>query len=101
MKTNIYKNEAYEVIKETDTMNFITKSSTANQRKKFNIGDIYINGAVCLKCKQFIRSKNSHDFRTCRCGAVTVDGGSWYARRLGDMDKYINVIERFYDEQKA
>lgn len=97
MKKETFQNEAYIIVSEVDIMNYVTKSSTKEQRHKFNIGDIYINAAVCKKCGDYIRSKNRHDFKYCKCGAVAVDGGSWYARRLGEKENYINIIENFYD----
>lgn len=99
MEKEIFKNEAYIVMDETDAMNYVTRSSTKEQRKKFNIGDIYINGAVCIHCNDFIRSKNRHDYRTCPCGKVSVDGGSWYAKRVGNREDYIDVIEGFLDSE--
>lgn len=100
-KINSYPNEVYEVRDDTDYLNFVTRSSTEAQRRKFNIGNIFINGAVCLKCKEFIRSKHEHDFRTCKCGAVAVDGGSWYAKRVfKKQTDFIDVIEMFYDSEE-
>jgi hypothetical protein len=32
---------------------------------------------------------------TCKCGAVSVDGGSWYAKRTGNPKDYIDIIENF------
>lgn len=97
MKKSVFENEAYIVL-ETDTLNYVTKSSTKEQRDKFNIGDIYINAAVCKKCGDYIRSKHRHDFVTCECGSVSVDGGSHYVRRVGS--DYINVVEYFLDGEK-
>lgn len=96
MKSKIFLNEAY-ICPETDTLNYVTKSSTAAQRKRFDMGDIYINAAVCLLCKSYIRSKNRHDMIYCKCRAIAVDGGSWYAKRLGAEENMVNVIESFYD----
>jgi hypothetical protein len=97
MTAKTYQNEAYEILDEPiDYLNFVTRSSTKEQRKKFNIGDVFINAAVCLKCKDFIRSINKHDNRSCSCGAATVDGGSHYARRVGDKKDRIDIIETFY-----
>lgn len=75
-----------------------SKGLNKEQRQKLNMGDIWINGAVCLKCKDFIRSKNVHDYRTCKCGAIAVDGGSWYCKRIGNPEGMINVIEMFEEE---
>lgn len=66
-------------------------------RRKYNTGDILENGATCLKCGDYIRSNNKHDYRTCTCGAVAVDGGSWYCRRMGDPGHYVNNIQMYED----
>lgn len=50
-------------------------------RRKNDIGDLYINQAKCFRCDQIIVSKNRHDMVTCSCGNLSVDGGSWYAKR--------------------
>jgi len=87
-----------EVVKEEgkrDALNYVTKSATVEQRRKYNIGDVFINGAVCLKCKDFIRSTHRHDFNTCSCGAVSVDGGSWEQRIIGEPEDWINIYEEF------
>ena len=39
------------------------------------------NQVKCLKCGDIIESKNRHDFVTCSCGNVSVDGGKDYLRR--------------------
>ena len=41
------------------------------------------NQAKCKKCKQIIESKTRHDFVSCKCGAISVDGGHDYIRRVG------------------
>jgi len=94
MKKKSFTNEHY-ITEDTDYLYYVTKSSTKKQRKIFNIGNIYINGAVCKKCNEFIRSKHKHDFKWCSCKTVAVDGGSWYAKRTGKPNNYINVIESF------
>jgi len=49
-------------------------------------------------CDDLIESKHTHDFKSCKCGSVYVDGGHEYLRRLGDLDKYIDVSE-FVDDK--
>ncbi len=98
MKKKTFPNEVY-IMPEVDTLNFVTKSSTKKQRRKFDIGDIFINAAVCMKCGDYIRSKNRHDFVWCGCKSIAVDGGSWYAKRLGNPTEIINIIEPFQDEE--
>lgn len=44
------------------------------------------NAARCLFCHDLIESKYRHDFVTCCCGAISVDGGLDYLRRVGNLD---------------
>ena len=39
------------------------------------------NQVKCNHCGEIIESKHFHDFKTCSCGAVSVDGGHYYLRR--------------------
>lgn len=48
------------------------------------------NMAQCRKCGDILESRYTHDLKTCSCGAVSVDGGHEYIRRLGD---YRNCLE--------
>lgn len=34
----------------------------------------------CKKCGDVITSRHTHDFVTCKCGSVSVDGGDDYLR---------------------
>ena len=36
---------------------------------------ITVNKIRCRKCGDIIESKSIHDFRSCKCGSVAVDGG--------------------------
>jgi len=42
----------------------------------------------CNKCNSIIESLHSHDFVTCSCGKVSIDGGSEYLRIVGDSEDY-------------
>lgn len=42
---------------------------------------IKTNKARCRLCGDVIESKNRHDWQTCSCGAIFVDGGHEYLRR--------------------
>lgn len=75
------------------------KGMTKEEREKANTGDIWINAAVCLLCKDYVRSLNRHDFRRCKCGAMAVDGGSHYIRRMGDPSNIIECIEMFEENK--
>lgn len=39
------------------------------------------NAAKCLLCGDIIESRSVHDFVTCNCGNISVDGGLDYAKR--------------------
>jgi hypothetical protein len=43
------------------------------------------NSIRCLRCGDEIVSTHRHDFRWCECGAVAVDGGQTWLRRVGDL----------------
>ena len=40
------------------------------------------NSARCLGCDTEVISEHRHAFRTCKCGALSVDGGLDYRRRV-------------------
>jgi hypothetical protein len=42
---------------------------------------ILSNKAKCNKCGDIIESKYTHDFVSCKCGAISVDGGKEYLKR--------------------
>jgi hypothetical protein len=51
------------------------------------------NAAQCKKCGDLIVSKHRHDFVTCKCGAISIDGGLAYIRRLGNSEDIIDMCE--------
>ena len=52
---------------------------------------IVSNKIQCKKCGDVIESFSTHDFKFCQCGAVAVDGGKDYLRRIGNLDDYIEL----------
>jgi len=82
----------------TDYQKFTKKNMPMKKRRQLDIGDIFSNSAICLVCGEEIRSKNRHDHATCKCGNLSVDGGSWYLRRgFKKRNSYKNTVE-YYDE---
>lgn len=50
------------------------------------------NSAACVGCGDKIESTYRHDFKTCSCGNLSVDGGKSYTRRLwGDKVPWIET----------
>lgn len=42
---------------------------------------IILNRARCKKCGDLITSYTRHDFKSCSCGNISVDGGTSYLKR--------------------
>lgn len=49
------------------------------------------NAVTCLSCGDFIYSMHRHDFVTCTCGSISVDGGQEYLRRVGAIDACVDM----------
>lgn len=43
----------------------------------------------CLRCGDVLQSQHTHDFVTCRCGAVSVDGGASYTKISGNAGDFV------------
>lgn len=54
---------------------------------------IKINKIQCNFCKEIIESKHRHDFVSCFCGRVSVDGGKDYLRRCFMSSPEIDYVE--------
>ena len=54
---------------------------------------IITNKIRCRKCGDVIESTYTHDFRFCKCGAVAVDGGKEYLRRVGNLEDWEELSE--------
>lgn len=58
----------------------------------------------CRRCGTVIASVHRHDFQTCPCGSVSIDGGRDYMRvvgNLGDFEACSIVVEGEYNNQDA
>jgi hypothetical protein len=51
------------------------------------------NSARCLDCGDEIVSGHVHDFVTCSCGNLSVDGGNYYTRRLFRNANWVDTSE--------
>jgi hypothetical protein len=65
------------------------------------------NSARCLLCDTEIESTSVHDFVTCPCGNLSVDGGHDYLKRgamvpvIDGHETYTDTSEvNYYDEDK-
>ena len=59
---------------------------------------VVTNEAQCRLCGDVIESKHRHDFKSCKCGEITVDGGKEYIKRSArDLSNIIELSDT-YDE---
>lgn len=59
------------------------------------------NRAKCLLCGDVIESVRTHDFVRCSCGALAVDGGTAYARRVFKNRDAYQDMSVFEDTDEA
>lgn len=50
--------------------------------------EIISNKIKCKKCGDVIESKSTNDLKRCSCGAVAVDCGKDYLKRIGIEEEY-------------
>lgn len=51
------------------------------------------NAARCLACDEIVESRHRHDFVSCGCGAIAVDGGLEYLKRSGRLEHVHDLSE--------
>lgn len=54
---------------------------------------ILVNKIRCKKCGDVIESISVHDYKECKCGAVAVDGGQEYLKRVGYRENWDELSE--------
>lgn len=54
-----------------------------SESKKFTPGEIKYR---CRRCSDIFWSRHEGEFRSCRCGSVSVDQTAYYTRGIGDID---------------
>lgn len=52
---------------------------------------IVSNKIQCKHCGEIIESTSVHNFVSCKCGKVAVDGGKDYLKRCGNKEDYIEL----------
>ena len=55
--------------------------------------EIISNKIKCKKCGDIIEVKSTNDYKKCSCGAVAVDGGKDYLKRIGNEENYEELSE--------
>lgn len=49
---------------------------------------IISNKIKCKKSGDIIESKSTNEYKRCSCGAVAIDGGKDYLKRIGNEEDY-------------
>lgn len=61
---------------------------------------IISNKARCRICGDIIESKNRHDWQSCSCGAIFVDGGHEYLRRGANKFEDFEELSEFEEAKE-
>ena len=70
--------------------NYIDRSGMGSRK----VRRVIRNAVRCNYCGDVVESTYRHDFQTCRCGRVSVDGGHDYLRRCANSpDDYTDLSE--------
>lgn len=59
---------------------------------------MFKNKGKCKLCGDIIESKYRHDFVTCNCGALSLDGGLAYRRILWRSGELSDIMEDIQEE---
>lgn len=63
---------------------------------------IVTNKAQCKICKDIVESTHRHDFVTCKCGEISVDGGTDYIKRCAkDFNSVLELSETYEEEYES
>ena len=57
------------------------------------MGEDMRNRIQCLLCNEIIESKHRHDYVTCSCGNVSVDGGQDYCKVNFKTDQWKQILD--------
>lgn len=60
---------------------------------------VITNKAQCDNCKEIIESVHRHNYVTCKCGNISVDGGKEYLRRCYKPDATYTDLSETYEEE--
>ncbi len=58
--------------------------------------EIISNKIKCKKCGNNIELKSTNDYKRCSCGAIAVDDGKDYLKRIGNEEDYeeLSIIKK-------
>jgi ribosomal protein L32 len=76
-------------------------SRSKNRQRKEGIKmQVIRNRAKCKRCGDIIESKHSHDFVSCKCKAIALDGGTDYQRIIGNPEDFDFSLSEYIFENE-
>jgi len=64
------------------------------REKRLAATSVVCTGIQCQACGEIVVSLHRHDWRSCKCGKVFIDGGRDYVRYGGDAENIKSVTVR-------
>jgi len=58
-----------------------------------------VSAVICPQCKAIIFSRARHDFRSCPCGTISIDGGFDYTKLTSNLNSSVPKIFTLSIEQ--
>ena len=77
----------------------IFRQKTKYFKEEISTRRIKTNKIKCRKCGDIIESTYTHDLKYCECGAVAVDGGHDYLRRVGNPEDWEDFSDYTDDDE--
>lgn len=77
-----------------ETLDTIMIDAIAEVQSKKKAKKTKLYGVQCLLCKDELYSMHRHDWVSCKCGAVYIDGGQEDYIRIGGEPRHIKHIEK-------
>lgn len=63
---------------------------------------VVTNKAQCKLCGDVIESKHRNDFKSCKCGEISVDGGKSYIKRSAkNLDSIIELSDTYEEAYES
>lgn len=79
-------------MKNDDLFNYLVATDELDEFLGYK-NKILTNKIKCIKCGDILESKTTNDFKRCSCGAIAIDGGHEYLKRIGSEEDYIELSE--------
>ena len=66
---------------------------------KFIVDVVSVFGLICFRCNSISVSWHRHDYRSCPCGATSIDGGQDYQKIVAKSPKMCKLVRLWVKEK--